>query len=240
MNRYYKSNKRKRATPGRSYGKKSRYSYLKPKISMHQLPKCIKPEMKQVSANIEGGTLSSLTEEPIVLKPLSNLAHGSYSYSRIGNKVCLHGIHIKGHFENRSSPANTLFVRLAVLRDRQQDSLEFDGTRALMKGNTIVGLGSLGAESAYLSWNKERYEVVHSQVIKVAADLANGSNFSIVNKFVKMGNKEIVYDHSLAVPNAIVSGNYQVICWAVDPDNAGQNTSLMRGYLQATAFYTDP
>lgn len=220
--------------------KRSKSGLAKPKISLSQLPKCVKPEIKKLVRTIEGTAMQALTENLIVQKPFAHIQTGSQQDQRVGNKICLHSIKCQGHLENRSSVANTMLVRMAILRDKAYDQSTFSGIEALIKNNVPVNLGTLGAESSYLDWNKDRYDVIYNKVFKLGSDSSSGSNIKLFNFTKKLGGKKATFSYQTGAPNAITSGNYQVVMWACDPDNAGQSTSSVNGYIQTTGNYTDP
>lgn len=216
--------------------KKRRYAK---KISYRQLPASLRPEMKKIVRTIEGDSMSALSENIIVMKPFSHVQTGSQQDQRIGNSIFTKALHIKGHLENRSSTAQTVLVRMLVINDKKFSSSTFAGDDILIKNNVPVDLGSLGAESSYLSINKERYSVLMDRVIKLAATSNNGGDIRLFNHFIKLRGKGI-YDYQEGAPGAINTGNYQLVMWACDPDNAGQSTTSVNGYAQVTAYYTDP
>lgn len=209
------------------------------KISFRQLPNSLRPEMKKIVRTIEGIQMSALTEDVIVMKPFSHIAAGSQQDQRVGNEIYTKAIHIKGHLENRSSTPNTMLIRMALIRDKKTPNAAFTGNDCLIKNNSPVSLGTLGAESSYLSWNKERYAVVMDKTVKLGSANTNGQDIKLFNHFIKLKGKA-TYEYQEAVPTAINNGNYQFIMWACDPDNAGQSTSFVKGYCQVTAYYTDP
>jgi len=219
--------------------KTSRKSYSKKKISYAQLPAGIRPEMKKIVRTIEGTAMSALTENLVTMKPYAHIATGSQQDERVGNEINTKAIHIKGHLENRSSVANTMLVRIALVRDKKFASSTFVGDDCLIKANAPVSLGSLGAESSYLSWNKERYAVLMDKTLKMGSSSINGTDIKLFNYFIKLRGKA-KYDYQEGVTGAINTGNYQLVMWCCDPDNSGQSTSSVNGYCQITAFYTDP
>lgn len=195
--------------------------------------------MKKIVETDEGEAMSALNEVPLVHRPFAKIQTGSQQDQRVGNQIFTKGFHFKGHIENRSSTANTMMLRMAVIRDKKFGSSLFVGNDCLIKANAPLSLGSIGAESAYLSWNKQRYSILYDKTIKLGTSNVNGMNFKIFNHFVKLRGKA-EYDYQEGQPGAINSGNYQLVMWAIDPDNAGQSTSSLNGYVQTTAYYTDP
>lgn len=209
------------------------------KIQWKQLPAGLRPEMKKLVRTIEGIAMSALTEAPIVMKPFSHISTGAQQDQRVGNEIFVKALHIKGHLENRSSSPQTMLVRMAVIRDKKDEAETFTGVNCLIKGNDPVSLGTLGAESSYLSWNKARYAVVMDRTVKLGSASTNGADIKVFNHFIKLRGKA-QFSYQEGAPEAINTGNYQFVMWACDPDNAGQSTSSINGYCQVTAFYTDP
>lgn len=233
--------KRKFAGPVTPFKKKYKKTVAKPKISLSQLPKCVKPESKKIVRTKEGFNLSSLTENTLAIAPFAYIQSGTLVDQRIGNNICLQSLNIKGHLENRSSTQNTMLCRMAIVRNKQHPEILFSGNEALIKANAPVSLGALGAESSYLDWNKAKYDVLGDQVIKLgAANNNNGSDIMLFRMFKKLYG-EAEYNYSIGQPpNGIVTGNWQFVMWACDPDNAGQSTTSINGYVQVTGYYTDP
>lgn len=235
----YQSNKRK-TYKGRDTVRKS-YKKAKPakRIHLSQLPKCVRPEMKCITRNIEGSTMAALTENQLVIMPFSHVTSGAGVNQRIGNEICLKSIHLKGHLYNRSSVANTMLVRIAIIQDTKDNNTPFVGTNCLVKLNAPVSLGSLGAESSYLAWNKTRYKVAYDRLYKLGSTNSNASDVQLFNVFQKVSG-EAEYTYSQGAPGAINKGNWQVVMWACDPDNAGQSSSNVSGFFQVNGYYTDP
>ncbi len=225
----------KRKSPAR---KSSTRPSKKRKISYRQLPASLRPEMKRIVRSIEGSSMSALTENQLVIMPFSHITSGAGAQQRVGNEISPKGLHIKGHLENRSSVANTMLVRMAIIRDNKEMATPFTGDNCLIKSNTAVSLGSLGAESSYLGWNKTRYSVLFDHTRKLGAQNTNGTDIQLFNKFKKLGGKAD-FTYAAGAPNAINTGNWQFVMWACDPDNAGQSTSNVNGYFQCTGYYTD-
>lgn len=209
------------------------------KIRISQLPKCVRPEMKSIVRSLEGDTMSALTENRLVIMPFAHITQGTGVEQRIGNDICLKSMHIKGHLENRSSVANTMLVRIAIIQDTKDNATAFSGTNCLVKNNTVASLGSLGAESAYLAWNKARYKVAYDKTVKLGSSNANGSDIQLFNIFQKLRG-EADFSFATGAPGAINKNNWQFVMWACDPDNASQSTSNVNGYFQVTGYYTDP
>lgn len=208
------------------------------KITYKQLPASLRPEMKKIVRSLEGSSMSALTENQLVIAPFSHVTQGPGAEQRIGNDISLRGIHIKGHLENRSSVSNTMLVRMALIRDNKDMATPFSGINALIKGNTPVSLGALGAESSYLTWNKDRYSVIYDKTRKLGSSNTNGTDIQLFNLFKKIGGKG-QYSYTIGAPGAINTGNWQMVMWACDPDNTGQSTSSVNGYFQVTGYYND-
>lgn len=234
----YKSKRksyRGRDTVRKSY-KKAKYA---PKIRVSQLPKCVRPEMKCITKNVEGISMSALTENQLVIMPFSHVTNGAAVNQRVGNEICLKSIHLKGHLYNRSTVANTMLVRIAIIQDTKDNAQFFTGANCLIKSNAPVSLGSLGAESSYLAWNKSRYNVAFDKLYEMGSSNTNASDVQLFNVFTKLRG-EAEFSYTTGAPGAINKGNWQVVMWACDPDNAGQSTSSVTGFFQICGYYTDP
>lgn len=224
--------------PYKKNSRRSRKTYKSRKISYRQLPTSLRPEVKKITRSIEGSSMSALTENQLVIMPFAHCTQGTGAEQRIGNEINLASVHIKGHLENRSSVANTMLVRMAIIQDKKDNAAPFTGVNALVKSNAPVSLGSLGAESSYLTWNKDRYSVLYDRNFKLGSANTNGADIKLFNLFRKLrGKAEFTY--STGAPGAINSNNWQFVMWACDPDNAGQSTSNVNGYFQITGYYTD-
>lgn len=224
--------------PYKKNTRRSRKTYKSRKISYRQLPSSLRPEVKKVVISLEGSQMSALSENQLVTMPFANITSGPGASQRVGNEISLASIHIKGHLENRSSVPNTMLVRMSIIQDRKENATPFNGTNALIKGNTPVSLGTLGAESSYLTWNKDRYSVLYDRNFKLGSSNINGADIKLFNLFRKLRGKA-EYSYAIGAPGAINTNNWQVVMWACDPDNTGQSSSNVNGYFQVTGYYTD-
>lgn len=225
----------KRRTPHKGrYVKKTAPAKKPTKIRMAQLPLAVRPEMKYKNSVLEnvntlvlGNALGPITQ------PL-HIATSDGVSGRIGNRIVLRGLHVKGHFFNKTgNPA--FFVRMVIIEDKLENSHTFTGTEFLQKGSIAVGHAQ-GTESSYLSVNKNRYKVYSDKLIKLSSQNTNAENVKMFNTFVKF-NKAIKFDGGTSAD--LTGGNIQVAFWCINPSGGVIVAQQVECSYSTTAYFQD-
>lgn len=205
-----------------------------PKIRMAQLPLGVRPEMKKKNIILENiNTLVLGNALGPVQQPLE-IATSDGGSGRIGNKITLRGLHVKGHFFNKTgNPA--FFVRMLILEDKSENTSTFTGADLLVKGSAFVQHNQ-GTESAYLSLNKNRYKIHSDKLLKLSSSNVNAENVKMFNTFIKF-NKTIKYDGSGT--SQVTGGNIQVAYWCINPSGAVIVAQQVEANYSTTAYYQD-
>lgn len=212
----------------------TKYSKSKPKIAMSQLPLGVRPEMKRKNIILENETTTVLGNSLGTIQLPWHIAEGSGLAYRNGRKIVARGLHVKGHFFNKTgNPA--FFVRMLVLQDKERNNVTISGDELLMKGSIAVGHAQ-GTESAYLSVNKNRYKVYSDKLIKLSASNTNAENLKIFNTFIKL-NHTVNYDGTSTTD--ICNQNIQIIYWPINPSGAVVVAQQITANYSTTAFYQD-
>lgn len=203
------------------------------KIPMARLPRAVKPEMKRVDRVIENQSLLVLGQSSHTMTPCK-IAGGIEEGQRVGNKVLARGLHLKGHFFNRSGNP-CLFVRMLVLQDKKQLATDIVGSELLVKAGSNVNYDQ-GTESAYLSINKYRYAVLLDKTIKLGAINTNGENIKMFNHFIKL-NKTLTFGGTAS--SSIESTNIQIFVYPINPSGTSTVLESIQYNQNATLYYND-
>lgn len=215
--------------------KQSKTSNVKArKITMSQLPKAVRPEMKRLSVVKENETTLVLGNSLGALQQPCKLSEGSGVQQRIGRQCILRGIHIKGHFWNRTgNPA--FFIRMLVLQDMKKNLVDFTGDELLVKGADVVNHAQ-GTESAYLSINKKRYKVYSDKLIKLSSQNTNAENLKIINTFIKFN---LTLNFEGTGSGDLSNNNIQIVYWPINPTNSIVALQTIVANYATTAYYND-
>lgn len=229
--------KKTRFQKSRKGGFKKKTYYKPKKVPMEALPKAVIPEMKRHAPTVINGTnMSTLGHAPLVQNSFS-IGGGVNESDRIGNKILARGLMIRGAFFNRNSNNKGLVARLAIIQDREADSITpFDGDQALVNGNGNVDLSTLSEQACFLPWNKYRYRVFYDQTFRLSPENVNANDYKQFKKFIKL-NMPVMYGGSGA--GSLKSKPVQVVMWATDPSSSAIDTENITAYCDTTLYYND-
>lgn len=156
-----------------------------------------KVEMKSLWYHHNEVALNTLNQGYNAYGP--NIIQGTQSWNRIGNKVNLGGLHIKGIIKNNATTEN--YVRMLVIG--------YDGVRGtsilneLFRADQVGATGAMstinGLDAIYFPLNKVDIKVYRDKVMKLGGDGAGtaGSNTRMFSEFIKFNGRKIEYKGAL-------------------------------------------
>jgi len=150
-----------------------------------------KTELKRFVSYYDEITGSTLVEGSAV--PLTNIGQGTASYMRIGNEICVKGLHIKGLFNNNAATPN--YVRMMVLWSACDTNTSFGSAYYFAESNLAGTTGTIsnvtGANMMYYPLNTKQFTPIYDKVFKLGGS-GDPSCTRMFSKFVKL-NKRIKY-----------------------------------------------
>lgn len=157
------------------------------------------------------------------LYPLSELAQGLTSTTRVGDSIRIQGLEIRGNVEINAAASNTL-IRVMVFRD-----LDGPGTYPTIGDVLEQTGGSAGVISTARFNRRERFSILYDELFA----LSSGSNASATFHYSSGQNGHILYLGTTAAEASDGKGTIYVLTVS----NEAANTPSLRSYSRL--LFTD-
>lgn len=233
----------------RVYKGTGRRTYGNPKKSYYKKGNSVKKQIKrEIRKNVEvkfygqqwdEASVSTLNQDPSGhLRNMTTISQGVDKINRIGNKIHIIGLHVKGMLRNNGSGTNYLrFV--ALIPKNVIDTVDTLDSTLLEDPNgsdVPVTTGATGLNAMYYPINKESHVVLMDKVFKVSAANVDGSDSRQFNMFKKLNRNAIFTSTS-----ATSLRSNQVLCAifaAEGPDDTSTGV-FIEFHASARLYFTD-
>lgn len=163
-----------------------------------------------------------------IMALLNGCVAGSQNFNRIGRKICLKSLQIRGVWQAGAATVNDTAVRMLIVYDKQPNGAAPTFANVISSQNIAGTVSSLVYDMVNLD-NRDRFEIIRDQMHVIqAGDISSGyfGSPSIVNvdHYVKLGSRETVFNAGAAgTVGDIATGSLYVMFIASQANASGAN-----------------
>jgi len=139
-----------------------------------------------------------------VLGLLNGCAPGSQNYNRVGRKINLKSLQIRGFFYNTATASGARLVRMIIVYDKQPNGAAPTYANIVSSQNIAGTTSSLSCDMVNLD-NRNRFEIIRDKCwdfapISNVTDqaLAGSPQTYCVNEFIPLKNRQTIYNAGTA------------------------------------------
>jgi len=159
---------------------------------------------------------------------LNGCVAGSQNFNRIGRKICLKSLQIRGYFLATDFSTAQTFARMIVVYDKQSNGSAPTFANIIQSQNIAGTTSSLATDMVNLD-NRDRFEIIRDKQVALAAlqntatqAFSGAPTILYVEDYIKLGNRETVYNAGTAgTVGDITSGALYVFFIASQANAAG-------------------
>lgn len=161
-----------------------------------------------------------------VITLLNGCVAGSQNFNRIGRKINLKSLQLRGFLNQTDSSTGLTYVRMIIFYDKQANGAAPTFANVITSQN-IAGTTSSAATDMVNLDNRDRFEIIRDRVFclgaidTTATQTYTGSPQNIaIDEYVRLGNRETVFNAGTAgTVGDIQSGSLYVV-WISNQANA--------------------
>jgi len=165
-----------------------------------------------------------------VLALLNGCAPGSQNFNRVGRKINMKSLQIRGFFYNTASASGARLVRMIVVYDKQPNGGAPTFANVVSSQNISGTVSSLSCDMVNLD-NRNRFEIIRDKCwdfgpISNVTDqsLASAPQTYCVNEFIPLKNRQTIYNAGTAgTIGDIQSGSLYVLFIANTANGTGSS-----------------
>lgn len=182
--------------------------------------------MKQEKKVIDINAAAYAVEQTGTVLILANgCIAGSQNFNRIGRKISLKSLQIRGFLQPTDFSTNATLARMLVIFDKQANGAAPTFANIVTSQNIAGTTSSVVTDMVNLD-NRDRFEVIRDKMFVLGRSNNTATQTSdtafplIVEEYIKLGNREVVYNAGTAgTVGDIQSGSLYVI-WISSEANA--------------------
>lgn len=187
-------------------------------------PRAMLTEKKVVDINELNINIDSTGTQ---LQLLNGCVPGSQNYNRIGRKICMKSLQLRGHIakQNNAAAANAAKGRLIIVYDKQPNGTAPTFANIIQSQNIAGATSSLVDDMVNLD-NRDRFEIIRDMVVAVGpydhtatTSLAGGPCLVTMDTYIKLGNRETVYNAGTAGTIGDIATGSLYAFWIASADN---------------------
>lgn len=187
-------------------------------------PRAMLTEKKVIDINEVNVNLDSTGTQLLLL---NGCVPGSQNFNRIGRKICMKSLQLRGHIakQNNAGAALPAKGRLIIVYDKQPNGTAPTFANVIQSQN-IAGVTSSLVDDMVNLDNRDRFEIIRDMVVAVGPydhtatqALAGGPCLVTMDTYIKLGNRETVYNAGAAGTIGDIATGSLYVFWIASSDN---------------------
>jgi len=168
----------------------------------------------------------AVEETGTVLTLLNGCAPGSQNFNRIGRKINMKSLQIRGMIYNTDLSVGARLIRMIVVYDKQANGTAPTYAN-IVTSNDISGATSSTAYDMVNLNNRERFEIIRDKCwvfgpLQNTTDqsLAGDSQVACLNEFIPLKNRQTIYNAGAAGTVGDIASGSLYVFWIANTANA--------------------